>query len=251
MEMAKIRTQAVVFDQGNTLIMDPFRKILQLKREAFERLFGDHHIPIDIRTLHEAWIRANGEINYPHIGHFFQEEPIVQRALRDLEIPPHVAVFLGLELLKEYRVGLREVIDSDPRTQEVRSTLGTLKSRGKRLGVFSNDRILSLDNTLRCMGIESYFEYIETSESIGIEKPDPRVFQHILDYFQLPSDQVTYVGDDPVRDVDGAKTKGLAAILYSVDSDLHAEAWRDYKAKGKNQPDGIIKDFAELLEAIA
>jgi len=248
--MRKIRTQAVVFDQGNTLIMDPFRKILELKRENLERLFEDHHIPIDIRTFCEAWTRANGEINYPHIGHFFQEEPIVQRALRDLTIPPDVAVFLGLELLKEYRAGLKEVIDSDPRTKEVRFTLGALKSRGKRLGVFSNDRILGLGNTLRCMGIESHFEYIETSESIGIEKPDPRVFQRILGHFQLPSDQVTYVGDDPVRDVDGAKSMGLAAILYAVDRDLFSEAWRDYRAEVKNRPDATIKEFDELLEVI-
>jgi putative hydrolase of the HAD superfamily len=249
--MAKIVTQAIVFDQGNTLIMDPFRKILEGKKEEFIARFEDYGIQMNTQRMMEAWVKANGEVDYPHIGHFFQEEPIVQHALRELEIPTEIAVFLGLDLLKAYRMGYREVIDSDPRTEEVRRTLVELTGRGKRLGVFSNDRILSLGNTLRCMGIDSYFEYIQTSESIGLEKPDPRVFEHILDHFRLPPDQITYVGDDPARDIQGAKRKGLNVILYSVNRHLYGQTWRNYGAKTRHAPDAIIDDFADLLEVIA
>ncbi|MFH0871466.1 MAG: HAD family hydrolase, partial [bacterium] len=161
------------------------------------------------------------------------------------------AAFLGLELLKEYRTGLKAVIESDPRTQEVRRTLQELKASGKRLGVFSNDRTVSLGMTLSHMGIRPYFEYIEASESIGIEKPDPRVFDHILDHFRLPPHLVTYVGDDPTRDVDGAKARNLNVIFYSVDGSQYGEAWRNYSTTTKYKPDAVIQDFAELLEVIA
>ena len=178
--MRKVKSQAVVFDQGNTLIMDPFQKVLEVKREEFKERLEAYGMGTDSRALIEEWTRANGEVSYPHISHFFQEEPILQRALRVLKVGPEVVVFLGLDLLKAYRAGFNEVVASDPRTKEVRVVVAELQARGKRLGVFSNDRALSLANTLHCMGIESYFEYIQTSESIGLEKQDPKVFQHIL-----------------------------------------------------------------------
>ncbi len=246
--MAKIRTEAIVFDQGNTLIMDPFQSILKLKLGKLTSLFGNHEITVDAERLVEEWTKANREIDYPCIGHFFQEEPIVQVALKRLGVAPDVAAQVGLELLGAYRAGLKELIASDPRTKQVKETLGALKNRGKRLGVFSNDRTLGLGLTLHCMGIQACFEYIETSESLGLEKPDPRVFDHIVDWFRLPPNLITYIGDDPIRDIDAAKRKNLNAVWYSVDPDLYNENWRNYRARGEFEPDAIITSFAELLE---
>ena len=248
--MAKIKTEAIVLDQGNTLIMDPFQPVLKLKLGKFTGLFRSHGIKIDAKRLVEEWAMANKEMNYPHIGHFFQEEPIIQVALASLGVGPDIASLLGLELLRAYRTGLKELIASDPRTRQVKETLGKLKDRGKRLGVFSNDRIVGLGLTLHCMGIQACFEYIETSESIGIEKPDPRVFDHILNWFCLPPHLITYVGDDPIRDIDAAKRKDLKAVWYSVDPNLYDENWRNYRAPMEFRPDAIITSFAELLDVL-
>ena len=194
--------------------MDPFQPILKLKLREFTSLFEGHKISIDAEGLVEEWTKANKEINYPHIGHFIQAVGwIVQGALDRLAVAPDVAAHLGLELLGAYRAGLKELIASDPRTKQVKETLGRLKDRRKRLGG-SNDRIVGLGLTLHCMGIQACFEYIETSESIGIEKPDPRVFDDILDWFRLPPNLITYVGDDPIRDIDAAKKKNLNAVWY-------------------------------------
>jgi FMN phosphatase YigB (HAD superfamily) len=72
----------------------------------------------------------------------------------------------------------------------------------------------------------------------------------MLEHFQLPSNLVTYVGDDPARDVDAAKNQGLNAILYSVDRDRYSEPWRDYHVAMKNPPDAVIEDLVELLDII-
>ncbi|MDH7498958.1 MAG: HAD family hydrolase [candidate division NC10 bacterium] len=247
----KIKTIAVVFDQGNTLIMDPFRKILERKKEEFRKRFEEYGISISAPSIVEAWTTANNEMDYPHIAHFLQEEPIIQRALARLQIAPRIALSLGLELLRVYREGYEQVVESDLRTEKVRSVLAQLKARGKRLGVFSNDRAATLGMTLQAMQIDSCFEYVETSESIGVEKPDLRVFEHILRCFQLPAHLVTYVGDDPSRDVEPAKASGLKAVLHSVDSELYGESWRNYRVTPSPPPDAIIGDFAELLEVIA
>ncbi len=95
-----------------------------------------------------------------------------------------------------------------------------------------------------------HFEYIETSESIGVEKPDPRVFQHILGYFKAPAAQTVYVGDDPVKDIDAAKSQGLKAIRYRVDGRRRRESWRDYDAPSRYPPDAKVNSFAGLLDVI-
>jgi len=250
MVIGRIKTTVVVFDQGNTLLMDPFQAVMQLQKKRFHDACEGHGIFADAERIVSEWIRSNSRINYPHIGHFYQEEPIVQDALRNLGAKEDVAAILGLELLREYRIGLRKVIESDPRTQEVRTTLEELRSRGKRLGVFSNDRTVALGFALNVMGVRPYFEYVETSESIGVEKPDQRVFEHIVNFFRAKPDKVAYVGDDPIRDIEAAKEQGLRVIQYRVSKEVYHEPWRDYEAKTKREADTSIGQFSELLEII-
>lgn len=250
--MASIRIKAtvIVFDQGNTLLMDPFQTVMQLQKNRFCQVCEGHGVLADAERIVSEWTRSNNRINYPHVGHFYQEEPIVQDAVRNLDAKQDIAAILGLELLREYRIGLRKVIESDPRTQEVRTTVEELKSRGKRLGVFSNDRTIALGFVLNIMGVRPYFEYVETSESIAVEKPDPRVFEHIVKSFGTQPGKVAYVGDEPIRDIEAAKAQGLRAIQYRVSKEIYHEPWRDYRVKTKWEADASIDRFSELLEII-
>jgi HAD superfamily hydrolase (TIGR01549 family) len=248
--MNSIRAKVVVFDQGNTLLMDPFPKVMELKKEDFGNLFRGHGINYSAQKIIDSWADSNKKIHYPYIGHFFQEEPIVQDALRSLEIQSDVASILTLDLLKVYRMGLKQYIKSDPRTKEVRRTIQQLKSRKKRLGVFSDDRIVALDIVLEYMDISQEFEYIYTSEKIGIEKPDPGVFEHILNYFKVQPQEVIYVGDDPVRDIYPSKKKGFKAILYDVDKKKYSSTWKDYDAEIEYQPDATVTAFSQLIDVI-
>ena len=220
--MQKLDADAIVFDKGNTLLMDPFDAVMELKAEEFGDICRSYKMYILGSELAEYWTLANKEINYPFAGHFTQEEPIIQEALsklgRDFGFPRKQTAFIAPELLIAYRVGVEEVIRKDPRTAEVRQTLQELRERGHILGVFSNDRIAGLDMELAWMGLDGMFEYAETSESTGFEKPDPGVYRHILAHFQLLPERVAYVGDDPVRDIEAAKKAGLKAVLCAVDA---------------------------------
>jgi HAD superfamily hydrolase (TIGR01549 family) len=247
---SKIRARVIVFDQGNTLIMDPFSAVLELQRPVFREVSRRYGVECSNNSLEEAWKKANIEVDYPFCTHFTQEEPIVQRALQQLKVPEDVAAFLGLDLLREYREGLKTVIANDPRTREVKATLERLAAGEKRLAVFSNDRRIGLGLVLKSMGIRPLFQYIETSDSIGIEKPDPRVFQHLISFFQTEPGNIAYVGDDPIRDIEPAKSQGLQAIFYKVDANKYTLPWRDYSLKPKIQPDAVIERFSELADII-
>lgn len=48
---------------------------------------------------------------------------------------------------------------------------------------------------------------------VGVEKPDPRIFDHALEAIGMPPDDMWYVGDTPGFDVVGARRAGLMPIL--------------------------------------
>lgn len=92
------------------------------------------------------------------------------------------------------------------------ATLVELKARGYRLAVLSNwDQ--SLHRILRAQGLTDYFEVVIASLEEGVEKPEPLIFEILLDRLKLEAHQVLHVGDNPVDDVYGAQQAGLSAIL--------------------------------------
>lgn len=94
-------------------------------------------------------------------------------------------------------------------TQE---TLADLSARGFQLGVVSNadGRVHRL---LDDLGLSRWFGVIVDSHVVGIEKPDPRIFQIALDHFEADPRTSAYVGDFPAVDVIGAERAGIWPIL--------------------------------------
>lgn len=93
----------------------------------------------------------------------------------------------------------------------VRETLETLAGQGYRMTVISNS-----DGRVRRqlfdVGLGEYFESIYDSAEVGVEKPDPRIFQHVLDELNLQPERAVYVGDIYAIDVIGANSAGIGAV---------------------------------------
>lgn len=52
------------------------------------------------------------------------------------------------------------------------------------------------------------------SHVVGVEKPDPQIFEHALPHFEgIERSRIAYVGDSVVMDVGGATSAGLTPIL--------------------------------------
>jgi putative hydrolase of the HAD superfamily len=100
-----------------------------------------------------------------------------------------------------------------------RDALTTLRAQGLRLGVVSDfdDR---LTKVLESLEIASFFETIVLAGSLGIAKPDARIFQAALDELRVAASKAVYVGDDPERDLAGAARAGLAAFDVRTLEDL-------------------------------
>jgi putative hydrolase of the HAD superfamily len=92
--------------------------------------------------------------------------------------------------------------------------LSQLQESGRELALVANWD-LNLPSLTEKLGIASYFSTIVASETVGVEKPEPAIFQHAADRLSLsPREQmILYVGNDYSLDVMGARAAGLTPVL--------------------------------------
>lgn len=235
----------VAFDFGNTLAFDPLPEVLAEVAPSMAAKLADPAIGAD--RLREQWLASNDTVDYPFISHFMQEEPIVDHALKQLGVSPITRALMSPQFLVDYRLGLREHFGSLNR-QDVESMLQALRTRGKRLVVLSNDRSFATPTMFAWLGWADYFEKILVSEDFNVQKPDPALFDMLLDAVKETADEVVYIGDDPVRDIGPAKSKGLHAVLYVPPASRRRyAAWADHGARGEHEPDAVIQNWEELF----
>lgn len=96
---------------------------------------------------------------------------------------------------------------------------------------------------LRAAGLEKFFSPILISGNAGFRKPDPRLFESVLDQLNLRPEEAVFVGNDMYRDIYGANKAGMRTVLFrSGQGDQN-----DHGA----EPDYIIYHFRELPDAIS
>jgi putative hydrolase of the HAD superfamily len=89
-----------------------------------------------------------------------------------------------------------------------------LRSRGVPVGIISNSegRLAELVEEL---GQSALFPVIVDSGRLGIDKPDPRIFQHAAGRLGVSLNELVHVGDAWEADVLGARGAGAEAIWFS------------------------------------
>jgi putative hydrolase of the HAD superfamily len=119
------------------------------------------------------------------------------------------------------------------------ATLAALRERGLRIGLISNTiwpAELHMED-LEEIGLLHHLEHLTFSGEIGMWKPNPLIFQHVLDALGAAPEQSVFVGDSPREDILGAQGVGMRAIwVRSPEFPL-----------GDVQPDATITALPELL----
>ena len=120
---------------------------------------------------------------------------------------------------------------------EVNEFLAQLNDRRVPWGIVTNGTTTQRGKC-RAAGLDQLAPFIIVSEESGYEKPDPRIFHDALAATGLAvPEQVMFVGDNPIADIDGAKLFGMKA------------AWirrgRQYP-EGLQRPDHIIDHVIEV-----
>ncbi len=63
--------------------------------------------------------------------------------------------------------------------------------------------------------ISKYISEIIVSEEVGINKPNPQIFNVLLNKLNLKSNQVIMIGDSLEKDIQGAKNANIKTIWYN------------------------------------
>jgi putative hydrolase of the HAD superfamily len=94
-------------------------------------------------------------------------------------------------------------------------TLWRLRREGYLLGLVADTRPGTYRNVLRQHGLEGVFDVFAISEELGCEKPDRRMFDHVMAAFGLRPEEagrVAMVGNNLSRDVCGANRCGMLSV---------------------------------------
>jgi HAD superfamily hydrolase (TIGR01509 family) len=90
-----------------------------------------------------------------------------------------------------------------------------LKSAGAPIAIISNSEGF-LAELVEELGWADAFDVVVDSGRIGIDKPDPRIFQHACSALGVSPGELLHVGDSWEADVQGALGAGANAVWFDV-----------------------------------
>jgi putative hydrolase of the HAD superfamily len=83
-----------------------------------------------------------------------------------------------------------------------------------RLGLISDAQWVFTDPELEMAQLDRFFSTIVLSSRIGVKKPDARPFAAAMRALEAAPEASVYVGDNPGRDLVGARNAGMRCVLF-------------------------------------
>jgi len=136
--------------------------------------------------------------------------------------------------LREDLLGAYMKLDCYP---DVPETLHTLKGRGLKLAILSNGSPAMLEGAVRSSGLEGIFDGLLSVESVGIYKPDPRVYRLAEDFLKIPVHEIIFLSAN-AWDAAGAAAAGLKVAWVN--------RFNQRPERLPVQPDREIRSLSEL-----
>lgn len=243
---------AVLFDVNGTLVdirTDEADPAVYATVAAFLRYLGALVDPVELHRRYDERLRAQLDASpepYPEFDSDSLWEGLVRELVPGGEaapnalLPPHV---LGRTLATLFRSATLRELAPFPGTHPLLARL-----RGKvRLGIVTDAQLAHAEPELRATGLADSFEVVVVSAAEGFRKPDPRLFELALTALGVPARRAVYVGNDPARDVRGAREAGMRTVLVP-------DRWASAPRGPAEEPDiwlEHIEDLAPLLGASA
>ena len=191
-------TQAVVFDWGNVIGFNDRSVIVQFMCNSFH--FSEAEFESANVEKRKAMKTGTSDIDF-WLG-FAQKKGI--------ELPK--------DWTKQYTATLKKSVGADPNMYVL---IDQLKEKGIRVGMLSNidDRYTKL---IRDFGFYEPFEPCLLSCEMGLEKPDPKAYELLLNTMKLPAGDIVFI-DDKAENVEAAKKIGIDAIVFKSQEQLREE----------------------------
>jgi putative hydrolase of the HAD superfamily len=211
-----------LFDLDETLL-DRDASIKQIAQDQHHRLLNDGSI--DSTDFIDTFLEldANGLTPRPDLY-----VKLVDRL--HLELPSN-------DLLSDFNCNAWK---SPVLFEGVNTLLTELSNKGTRLGVITNGSELSQKAKLLNSGIADLIDHYIISGVFGKHKPDPDIFNSMLESIKANADECVFIGDNPQADIMGAHNVGMQTVWVSEN-----KSWPD---DVKPVYDWKISHVTEILE---
>lgn len=213
---------AVLLDVGGVFLLPDRSRIRQALDQVGHSVIDDAVIdrahyratrvfPMDLKgdeDLRHHWDRYL-EVYAQSLG---VSEGLIDQAVEHLR-NEYVSGELWSEIIVGSPEGLEELVATGVPVGIVSNSNGTIQERLAHLEVLQVGPGAGVE--VRC---------VVDSGTVGVEKPDPRIFDHALDRIGMGPEGMWYVGDTPAFDVVGANRAGLRPILmdpFAVNGDFN------------------------------
>lgn len=184
----------VLFDLDQTLCD---RRVATCKlAEMLYHSDASHPKKISLNAAVREFLRLDKNGYEPNKLRLFQE---LEKSWGGLNRSPQ-------ELADWLKVAPRTWYKPDPKITEF---IAGIMRREVRWGIVTNGTQTQFDKARRVGAFDGNSCFI-VSEVVGFEKPEPDIFEMALQQLAPPSsDNVLFVGDNPVADIDGARKAGM------------------------------------------
>lgn len=149
---------------------------------------------------------------------------------------------LATHLAQQFRAFSTQYIRLYPKVAE---TLSKIKKAGKKLYILSNAQSCFTKTEIAKLGLRKYFSGIVYSSDVGCAKPDGKLFDYLVNKYELNRKECVYIGNDAFTDVIGAKN-GKMDCLW-IKTNLSGEQEPTATAPKYRIDDGNFAAVSKLL----
>lgn len=200
--------QGVIFDFDNTLYDYEICNINALNKIF---TFISSTYSIDINTLKTKYDNINKNIKVSNnYANKFNKAIYFKQLLETLSINlvelDRILTIYETEFSSNIKIydGLLEFIQ-------------LLKTNNIKIGLLSNNLFLQQYNKLKVLNILEYFDFIQTTEEVGHEKPSILAYLTIINKMNINKDKILMIGDNYSHDIVPALYLGLTPFLFKND----------------------------------
>ena len=120
-----------------------------------------------------------------------------------------------------------------------------LARRGYVLGIIANTITeTEIPDWMESDGLTDYFHAVVLSSKVGIRKPNPEIYWEAARRVGVDPAKCAYVGDNPVRDVEGCRAAGYGMMIILLEPDT----LKKEPPTEEHKPDYTIQSCSDLLD---
>ena len=182
---------------------------------AFQKIFSRNNVTVDLEAFLEVYKPLNKQF-----WKLYREEKVTKEALRYGRLKntfDAINYTVSKDLIDVIAI---QYIDALPDFNHLfdgaLELLDYLKDKYK-LHIITNGFEEVQRKKIINSKIHHYFDKIITSESVGVKKPNPKVFEYALEITNAKKEHSIMIGDNLEADIQGALDVGLDAIYCNFE----------------------------------